>query len=324
MAGSAADLPAHRHDQFGIGSARVHRHVADALARQRQRLGVRVARERVVVELARVRLHTPIEHDFTVWFVGNQEDVVPVFDLLGAQDFSQSGQRFGGIDGSGRIVRRVDEHRRGSRVQRLFERFEVDLEVFGVGRHHGQMCAGSVDIRLVFREVGGKGDDFVARIGHHAQRVGQCAGRTRGREDVVGRIVHVEAAVEAFRNGRAHRGNAQRRRVSVQRDRFRLLVQGDHFVGEALRAGHARIAQRIVEHVLVADFGAARGRVFAQLADHGFSAEHGLVSFVDHGQPPRRSFISHVRVFPRNNPRENAAIPFLPLDCHSRLSMVTW
>ena len=162
------------------------------------------------------------------------------------------------------------------------------LEVFGVGRHHGQVRAGSVDIRLVLREVGGKGDDFVSRLGHHAQCVGQRAGRTRGREDVVGRIVHVEAAVEAFRNGRAHRGNAQRRRVSVQRDRFRLLVQGDHFVGEALRAGHARIAQRIVEHVLVADFGTARGRVFAQLADHGFSAEHGLVSFVDHGQPPRR------------------------------------
>ena len=80
---------------------------------------------------------------------------MPVFDLLGAQDFSQSGQRFGGIDGSGRIVRRVDEHRRGSRVQRLFERFEVDLEVFGVGRHYGQVRAGSVDIRLVFREVGG-------------------------------------------------------------------------------------------------------------------------------------------------------------------------
>ena len=81
---------------------------------------------------------------------------MPVFDLLGAQDFSQSGQRFGGIDGSGRIVRRVDEHRRGSRVQRLFERFEVDLEVFGVGRHHGQVRTGSVDIRLVLREVGGQ------------------------------------------------------------------------------------------------------------------------------------------------------------------------
>ena len=73
---------------------------------------------------------------------------MPVFDLFDLQYFGQSGQRFGGIDGSGRIVRRVDEHRRSSRVQRLFERFEVDLEVFSVGRHHGQMCAGSVDIRL--------------------------------------------------------------------------------------------------------------------------------------------------------------------------------
>ena len=264
-----------------------------------------------------------------------------VFNLLGTQDFSQSRQRFGGVDGSGRIVRRVDEHRGGTRVQHLFKRFEVDLEAFGIGWHHGQVRAGSVDVRLVLREVGGKRDDFVSRLGHHAQCVGQRTGRSRGREDVVGRIVHIEATVEAFRNGRAHRGNAQRRRISMQRDRFRPLVQGDHLVGEALRTGHARIAQRIVEHVLIADFGAARGRVFAQLADYGFSAEHGFVSFVDHGQPPRRSFISRFRTFalprafvlprtfarsrfPQDNPRKNAAISFLPPDCHSRLSMVTW
>ena len=129
---------------------------------------------------------------------------MPVFNLLGPQYFSQSSQRFGGIDGSGRIVRRIDEHRCGFRVQRLFECVEIDLEVFGVGRHYGQVRAGSVDVRLVFRKVWGKRDNFVARFGHHAQRVGQCSGRTRGREDVVGRIVHVEAAVEAFRNGRAH------------------------------------------------------------------------------------------------------------------------
>ena len=86
----------------------------------------------------------------------------------------------------------------------------------------------------------------------------------------------------------------------MQCDRFRILIQGDHFVGEALRAGHAWIAQRIVEHILVADFGATRGRVFTQLADHGLSAKHGLVGFVDHEQPPCRTVVllTHISCTP--------------------------
>ena len=86
-----------------------------------------------------------------------------VFSLLGAQDFCQSRQRFGGVDGSRRIVRRVDEHRGGTRVQHLFKRFKVDLEAFGIGWHHGQVRAGSVDVRLVFRKVWGKRDNFSKR-----------------------------------------------------------------------------------------------------------------------------------------------------------------
>ena len=61
------------------------------------------------------------------------------------------------------------------------------------------------------REVGGKSDDFVSRLGHHAQCVGQRAGRTRGREDVVGRIVHGFAnLVDEFRMPGA--GQTSRRR----------------------------------------------------------------------------------------------------------------
>ena len=206
-----------------------------------------------------------------------------VFSLLGVEHLGQAGQRFSGIDRAGRIVRGVDEHGRGSGVERLLERVEVDLEVLGVGRNDGQVRAGAVHIRLVFREVRGEGDHFVARLGHHAQRMRQRAGRTRGREDVVGGVVHVEAAVEAFGDRLAHRRNAQGRRIAVQRHRFGRFIHVDHGVGIVLRARHARVAQRIVEHVLVADFGATRGRVFAQLADYGFSAEHGLVVFVDHG-----------------------------------------
>ena len=193
------------------------------------------------------------------------------------------GQRLGGVDRTGRIVRGVDEHRRGSRVQRLFEGLKVDLEVLSVRGHHGQVRAGAVHIRLVFREIRGEGDHLVTRLGHHAQRVRQRARRTRSREDVISRVIHAEAAVEAVGDRLAHRRNAQGRRITVQCHWLGRLVQVDHGVRVILRARHARVAQRIVEHVLIADFGAARGRVFAQLADHGFAAEHGLVGFVDHG-----------------------------------------
>ena len=71
MPGSAADLAAHRHDQLGIGGTWIHRHIADALARQAQRLGVRVARERIVVERARVRLGAAVEYDFAIRLVGD-------------------------------------------------------------------------------------------------------------------------------------------------------------------------------------------------------------------------------------------------------------
>ena len=206
-----------------------------------------------------------------------------VFSLLGVEHLGQAGQRFGGIDRAGRIVRGVDEHRRGSGVQRLLERVEVDLEVLSVRGHHGQVRAGAVHIRLVFREVRGEGDHLVTRLGHHAQRVRQRARRTRSREDVISRVIHAEAAVEAVGDRLAHRRNAQGRRITVQCHWLGRLVQVDHGVRVILRARHARVAQRIVEHVLVANFGATRGRVFAQLADYGFSAEHGLVGFVDHG-----------------------------------------
>ena len=120
-------------------------------------------------------------------------------------------------------------------------------------------------------------------LGDGPQRVGERTGGTRRREDVAGRVIHAETPVEAFGDGAARLRVAQRRAVSVERDRIGGLVHVDHRLGEAGRARHARVAQRIVEHVVVSDFGAPCGRVFTQGSNDRFAAEHGFVCFVDHG-----------------------------------------
>ena len=283
MAGAARDLPAHRHDEFGVGRPRVDCHVADALARQAQRLRPGVAGQRVVVELGRIRLRAAVEHDLAVGLVADQEDVVTVFSLLRPQDTREPVERFGRIHRAGGIVRRVDEHDRHLGVQRRLERREVDLETLDVGGHDGQPCARAFDIRMVFGEVWREREHFVAGLGDGPQRVGERTGGTRRREDVAGRVIHAETPVEAFGDGAARLRVAQRRAVSVERDRIGGLVHVDHRLGEAGRARHARVAQRIVEHVVVSDFGAPCGRVFTQGSNDRFAAEHGFVCFVDHG-----------------------------------------
>ena len=191
-----------------------------------------------------------------------------------------------GIHRAGRIVRGVDEHGLHVRVQRCLECLEVDLEAGGVGGDDGQVRAGAVHIRLVFGEVRGEGDDLVARLGHGPHGVGECARRTRGGEDVAAFVVHAEAAVQGVRDGGAYGGDAQRGGVAVDGDRVAMLVQIHHGVGEVARRGDGRITQGEVEDVLVADFRAALGGVFAQFADDGLAAQHRLVLLVDHRLPP--------------------------------------
>ena len=93
VAGAARDLAHHGHEQVGVGGCGIHRDIADAFARQAQRLRPRVAGQRVRVEAGRVGLGGAVEHDFAVRFVADQEDIVAVFDLLGGQDRGQTLER---------------------------------------------------------------------------------------------------------------------------------------------------------------------------------------------------------------------------------------
>ncbi len=203
------------------------------------------------------------------------------------EDLREPAQRLLGVDGARRVVRRVDEHGSHARVQRALKRVEIDLEMRGVRGHHRQCGARARHIRLVFGEVRGERDDLAARLGHRAERVRERRGRAGGGEDVRGRVVHAEAAVERIGDRAAHRLDADGRAVAVQRVRRLRLVEVDHRARELRRAWHARIAEREVEHLACADLRAAGARAFADHADHGFAVEHVLVCFVDHGSPVR-------------------------------------
>ena len=161
------------------------------------------------------------------------------------------------------------------------------MEVLGVGRHDGQLGAGALDVRLVFGEVGGEGDDLIARLGHRTHRVGQRARRARGREDVVAGVCHAETFVEVFGDRVLDGWDTERGRVAVDGHRIAVFVEVDHGVGEGFRSRHRGIAKAVIEHVLVADFGTAARGVLAQLANHGLAAKHGLVFLIDHGCSPR-------------------------------------
>ena len=210
-----------------------------------------------------------------------------VFGLLGGQDRSQTLERVRRIHRAGRVVRGVDKHDLHVRVKRSFECVEVDLEVLGVGRHDGQLGAGALDVRLVFGEVGGEGDDLVARLGHRTHRVGQRARRARGREDVVAGVCHAETFVEIFGDRVLDGRDAERGGVAVDGHRIAVFVEVDHGVGEGFRSRHRGIAKAVIGHVLVADFGTAARGVLAQFANHGLAAKHGLVFLIDHGCSPR-------------------------------------
>ena len=74
--------------------------------------------------------------------------------------------------------------------------------------------------------------------------------------------------------------------VAVEGDRLFLGQQGLHGFGELVRAGDAGVAQRVVEHVLIADLGGALFAVHEGLADDALVAQHGAVSLVQHNTFP--------------------------------------
>ena len=286
MAGEAGDLGHHVHQHVFALAAGPDGHIAQTFAGQAQALGEGEAGQGVGVERCRVRHLFAVEGDVTVGLVADEEDVVAESLALLGQDVGQTAQGLGGVDDAGGVVRGVDEDAGDVLGQHLFKGVEIRLERRCLGRHDLEHSAGPLHIGAVLGEVGGEGQHLVAGLCHSADGVGDSARRTGGGENILLLIGQAEGLCQMGRHGGAEARVALTGAVAVEGDRLFLGQQGLHGFGELVRAGDAGVAQRVVEHVLIAYLGGALFAVHESLADDALVAQHGAVSLVQHNTFP--------------------------------------
>ena len=117
--------------------------------------------------------------------------------------------------------------------------------------------------------------------------MGNGTRRTGGGEDVLLLIGQAKGLCQVRCHIGAEARVALTGAVAVKGDRLFLGQQGLHGFGELVRAGDAGVAQRVVEHVLIAYLGGALFAVHESLADDALVAQHGAVSLVQHNTFPR-------------------------------------
>ena len=117
--------------------------------------------------------------------------------------------------------------------------------------------------------------------------MGNGTRRTGGGEDVLLLIGQAKGLCQV----RCHIGAEARvtltGAVAVQIYRLFVGQQILHSGSELLRAGHAGVAQRVIEHVLISDLGSTLLAVHEGLADDALIAEHRAISLVQHNTFPR-------------------------------------
>ena len=96
-----------------------------------------------------------------------------VFLLLLPQKIRQPAEGLFRIHDPGRIVWRIDQHRRRFFTQKLLKGFKMDLKGFRIGGNHLQNVSRPFHIRPVFREKGREREDLVSRFCDRAEGVGQ-------------------------------------------------------------------------------------------------------------------------------------------------------
>ncbi len=106
-----------------IRTRRIDRQIADSLARQRQRLGKRVAADRIGIKFRYIRLLFAVKYDFPLRFIRNQENIMPVLFCFSSETSASFVNVFRRINCAGRIVRCIHQHCRNSRSQHFFKRF---------------------------------------------------------------------------------------------------------------------------------------------------------------------------------------------------------
>ena len=181
-----------------------HRHVADALARQRQGLAEAVEEDRVFNDVRDVRDAEAVVNELAVRLVADHVDRMADFLLLALQHRAELPDGFFGVDGTRRIVRVVHDDGLRAFANAGFRCVDVELEVLGVRWDDGELSAEVGGVAAVLGEERGEGQDFVARIEECAEDVVQAAGSAYGHDDVLGIIVGTVEAIQVFRNRGTH------------------------------------------------------------------------------------------------------------------------
>ena len=286
MAGKAGDLGHHIHQNVLPLTARAHGHIAKALAGQAQALGVGEAGEGVGVKGRRVGHLLAVKGDIPVGLIAHEEDVVAKGLALLGQDVGHPGEGLGRIDHTGGIVGGVDEHTGGLFADHLLKGIQIGLEGGCLRGNDPQHCARARHIGAVLREVGRKSQHLITGLGDGTDGMGNRTGSTGGGEDVLLLIGQAEGLCQMGRHVGAEAGVALAGAVAVQVHRFLVGQQVLHGGGKFRRAGHAGVAQRVIEHILVADLGGTFFSVHESLADHALVAEHGAVGLIQHNTSP--------------------------------------
>ena len=162
-------------DIHGVGNV----HVAHALARQAERLGVRVAHQRAGIDGGNVG-HFHAVGDLAVRLVADQVDRVTDLLALLLEHGGQRLQVLARVHRAHRVVRRVDDDGGGLLVDGGRHGLHVKLEAGNLRGHLDDGAAHGLDPHLVLGEVWAGDDDLVAGVGDGAQADGDgCGGAHR-------------------------------------------------------------------------------------------------------------------------------------------------
>ena len=259
-----------------------HQHITDALTGQGQGLGIGIANHRVGVDVGQEG-HVHAVGQFPIGFVGHNINGMTEFLGLPGQQAPQSPEGFCGVHHTGGVVGGIDDDGLGAGGQHGFHGGQVNLESGHIGGNHLENQTRRFREGLVFREIGGDGQDLAAgnSQGRENRRQFRCGTATD--EQVLGTHTGIEPGVQVVGDGLAagkitHGGSiaVDGQTVGVTEDFTDGIVHG-------IRCGNRRVAQGIVADVFPAHNGRPLTAVFKEVPDAGPVGTQGVCTFVDHG-----------------------------------------
>ena len=267
---------------FPVGHGVGYENVANALAWQAERFGIRVAYERVLVDRRNERhAHVAVD-DFAIRLIGDDVNGDAEFVLLAAQRVGEFDQVAFGVHRANRVVGRINHDGLGFRRNGVFDGFDVHLEIVAASGHLDAVAAGVLNPNLVFGEIGRNHDELVARVSNGVEADGKRCGGAAGHVDVRTFVRRIEAAVERCGHGGANARCALAGGVAVHLGGG-LLHHIENCSLNRFGRRNAGVADAEVEDVILADFGLACLAVCEQLANRRRFAAQLVHALIDHG-----------------------------------------